>query len=374
MTPRVISADSHINEPPWVFDHVPSHLKERAPRMLRGADGGDGWSYDGGPPKRTLGVEAMAGGKLGGKFEALRFDEIMPGNYDGRAHVADMARDGVDVSVVYPASAIFTYAERDRELAVACMRSYNDWVLEEFQGASPQHIVGLPLLPVDDGMDVCIAELDRVTDLGARGVFIPGSPARPYHDPYYDPLYREVEQRGLSLNLHRNFGGRPTDQDWDELMNQKIQVAGTVFRFFSATRPFSYLVFAGVFQRFPRLRIVCAEVNCSWLPFWAQTMDQCFDNPYYRATGGIRIERKPSECLGENLFVTVLDDDLGFRMMAEGSYPWLAKASMFSSDYPHSVCLWPESQAHIERLTAGMDPAAKRAVLAGNAARIYGLG
>ena len=87
-----------------------------------------------------------------------------------------MRRDGVDVSVVYPNNAIFTYVEPDRELALACMRSYNDWVLDEFQGAAPEHIVGLPMLPVDDGIDVCIAELDRCLGKGARAGFVPGFP------------------------------------------------------------------------------------------------------------------------------------------------------------------------------------------------------
>ena len=74
----------------------------------------------------------------------LRFEEILPGNYDGAAHVADMELDGIDVSVVYPAQAIFTYVEPDRGLAIACMQSYNDWLLDDFQGADPKRIVGLP--------------------------------------------------------------------------------------------------------------------------------------------------------------------------------------------------------------------------------------
>jgi len=159
---RIISADCHICEPPHVFDNVPAAFKDRTPKMMRGLDGGDGWSFDGGPPKRTFGIEATAGQAAGNlKISGLRFDEIMPGNYDGRAHVADMDQDGVDVSVVYPASAIFTYIEPDRDLAVACMRSYNDGVLDELGGAAPGRIVGLPMLPVDDGMDVCIAEFER---------------------------------------------------------------------------------------------------------------------------------------------------------------------------------------------------------------------
>jgi len=150
-------------------------------------------------------------------------------------------------------------------------------------------------------------------------------------------------------------------------------VAGTVYRFFSAARPFTYMAYGGVFERHPTLRVVAAEVNCSWLPFWAQTMDQCFDNPFYRATGGVRIDRRPSELLGENLFVTVLDDDLGFRMIASGLAPELARCAMFSTDYPHSVCLWPNSQEHLARLTVGMTDADRVAVLAGNAARVYGV-
>jgi predicted TIM-barrel fold metal-dependent hydrolase len=59
--------------------------------------------------------------------------------------------------------------------------------------------------------------------------------------------------------------------------------------------------------------------------------------------------------------------------MADGTYPRLVECSLFSSDYPHSVCLWPESQQHIARLTQGMAAAAKQKVLAGNAMRVYGL-
>ena len=372
MIERVISADCHVTEPPSVFDRVPKSLRDRVPKVMTGADGGEGWSFDGKPPKRTLGVEAMAG-QTNGKASGLRFDEILPGNFDGVAHAADMDRDGIDVSIVYPANVIHMYVEPDREVAIACIKSYNDWLLDDFAAAAPGRIVGLPLLPVDDGIDVCIAEFDRVLEKGAKAAFIPGNPARPYHDSYFDPLYQAAVDAGVPLTFHRTFGGKPSESDWDELVNQQVTVSGTVYRFFSAARPFTYMTYGGVFERHPDLKLVAGEVNCSWLPFWAQTMDQCFDNPYYRATGGVRIDRRPSELLGENLFVTVLDDDLGFKMIADGFWPQLASCSMFSTDYPHSVCLWPESASYIERLTVGMSSADRHSVLAGNAARVYGI-
>ncbi|HEY8526691.1 MAG TPA: amidohydrolase family protein [Acidimicrobiales bacterium] len=368
---RVISADCHINEPPHVFDRVPPEYRDRTPRMMRGEDGGDGWSFDGQPPKRTFGIEAMAGRAKGDfQLQGLRFDEIMPGNYDGAAHVADMERDGVDVSVVYPAHAIFTYIEPDRGLALACLRSYNDWVLEEFQGAAPDRLVGLPMLPVDDGMDVTVAELERVAAKGARGCFIPGMPRRPYNDRYYEPLWRAASETGLALSFHRTFGGAPPDADWDELVEQNVSVAGIVNRFFSGVRPLTYLIFDGVFDRNPNLKIVAAEVNCGWVPFWAQTMDHTLATE--GAWAGVELARQPSEYLGENVFVTILDDHVGFDLMRAG-FPRLADTCMFSTDYPHSVTLWPDTQKHVAELTAGLDPEDARKVLSGNAERVYGV-
>jgi predicted TIM-barrel fold metal-dependent hydrolase len=367
---RVISADCHVNEPPWVFDRVPEQYRDRAPRMLRGADGGDGWSFDGKPPKRTFGVEAMAGrAKADYQKSGLRFEEILPGNYDGAAHVADMELDGIDVSVVYPAQAIFTYVEPDRGLAIACMQSYNDWLLDDFQAADPKRIVGLPLLPVEDGIDVCVAELDRVLARGAKAAFIPGSPTRPYHDPYYEAFWAAVAERGVPLTYHRTFGGKPQEADWDNVADNNFSAAGTVHRFLSSTRLLTYLAFSGVFERHPTLQLVAGEVNFGWLPFWAQSMDEQFTNQ--QAMGTLNSSEPPSGLLGRNIFVTVLDDHVGFKLVHD--YPWMADAAMFSTDYPHSVCLWPDSRRHVAELTAGLPPAATEKILHANAARVYGI-
>jgi predicted TIM-barrel fold metal-dependent hydrolase len=370
---RVISADCHICEPPHVFENVPAEHKGRTPVMMRCADGGDGWSFGGEPPKRSFGIEATAGQATDNKkISGLRFDEILPGNYDGKAHVADMDRDGVDVSIVYPSSAIFTYVEDDRPLALACMRSYNDWMIDEFQGAGGRRIVGLPMLPVDDGIDVCLAEFDRALGKGAKAFFIPGFPAVPYNSTYYDPLYARAAEAGVPLTFHRTFGGKPSDTDWDELINQKITTAGTVYRFFSAVKPFTYMVMSGVFARHPELKFVGAEVNFGWLPFWAQTMEQNFDiRSTFVDEDSIETTLRPTEYLGRNLFVTVLDDYMGFELIER--YPYLADTAMFSTDYPHSVTLWPNSKDHLAKLTKGVDPVAVDKVVSGNAARVYNL-
>ena len=232
--------------------------------------------------------------------------------------------------------------------------------------------VGVAVLdvPVDDGMATCVAELERVQTHGARGAFIPGMPATPYNSRYYEPLWAAAAAAGTPLTFHRTFGGRPPDQDWDELVEQNVSVAGMVNRFFSGVRPLTYLVFNGVFDRHPELRIVAGEVNCGWVPFWAETMDQTAETE--SSWSGLELARRPSEYVGRNIFVTVLDDHVGFGLMKAGS-PGLTDACMFSTDYPHSVTLWPNAQRHIAELTDGLRDDDRQKVLSGNAARIYRL-
>jgi len=371
MSDVVISADNHVNEPPHVFERVPASMRDRAPKMMKGADGGDGWSFDGGPPKRTFGIEAMAGhSKDDYKLQGLSWGEILKGNYDGTEHLKDMEHDGVAGGcVVYPNQSIFTYMTEDRDLGVACMRSYNDWILEEFQAADPKRIIGLILLPTDDGMEITLAELERGIKKGARGAFIPGMPSRPYNDPYYEPLWKAAAEAGIPLSFHRTFGGKPPDHDWDELVEQKVSVPGIASRFFCAVRPLTYMIFAGIFQRHPKLQIVAAEVNFGWIPFWLQTMDQEWETQ--KAWAPATLDVAPSGCVGENVFTTSLDDHVGYDLIRGGS-PGLAKMTMYSSDYPHSVTLWPNSREHIAKLTRDLSSSDKHAVLAGNAARVYG--
>ncbi len=373
MVQRVISADNHILEPRDLWtSRLPASLRERAPRVASHPDGGDGWSFHGEVPRRPFGLEAVAGRKLSDITDrgGLRWEEIMPGNYDPAEHLVDMDRDGIDAVVVYPAVAMAAWVEPDRELGVALLRAYNDWMLDDFQAHDPARIVGLPLLPIDDDLDTALGELDRCSAKGARAMLIPGSPERPYNDPEYDPIWAAAADAGVVLTFHRNHGGRSKDTFYDELAaRQEISVAGITTRFFSAVSPLTYMIFSGVFERHPRLRIVAAEVNCGWLPFLAQTMDQQYG--LQDTWAGLPIQRAPSEYLGENVFVTILDDHVGFKLMRDDER--LCAASMYSTDYPHSVTLWPDSAKWTVELTEGLSATQRERVLSGNAARLYGL-
>src|SRR5262245_8005574 len=87
---KLISADNHINEPRNLFiERFPKHLKDKAPRVVEGVDGGEGWAIDGTtPPKRTYGLEAMAGfDKREYRVSGLKYADLRPGNYIGEEHL-----------------------------------------------------------------------------------------------------------------------------------------------------------------------------------------------------------------------------------------------------------------------------------------------
>jgi predicted TIM-barrel fold metal-dependent hydrolase len=370
---KLISSDNHVNEPRDLFlSRFPAALKDKAPRVVRGKDGGDGWSIRGEIPKRTYGLEAMAGyDKKDYRMSGLRYEDLRAGNYIGAEHLKDMDIDGIYASVCYPGMAPSFYVHPDKEVAAAGFTAYNDWILDDFQAANPQRLCGLTLAPTELGIDHAVNELERVARKGARAMYIPGNPSVPYNNSaHYENLWAAASATGITLCFHRNHGGPPDATDWDRLSEDKVSIGGIVTRYFSAIRPFSYLIFAGVFARHPQLKMVAAEVDCGWVPFWVQTLVHHWD--IQKSWFPVKLQESPDEFIGRNIFTTNVDDYVGYDLVKTGLFPYLATMTMFSSDYPHSATIWPRSRAVAQKMTAGMAPQDMRKVLSENAARVFG--
>jgi len=367
---KVISADNHILEPRDLFvTRMPKEFRDRAPRVTRGPDGGDGWSFSDAPPARTFGIEATAGRSV--QISGYTWEDILPGNYDGAAHVKDMLDDGIDAAVVFPSVPLHGWAMKDDPFALALIQTFNAWLFEDFVSADAKRLIGLPLLPVNHGMEATLAEFAVNLKRGARAFHLPAFPDRTYVDPYYDPLWAAAAEAGTPLCLHRTSGG--TDAAGKAMFQFSVpgvNVAGTVIRFFSGVEPLTLMIFTGVFKRHPGLKIMDAEVNFGWIPFWAATMDDMFERQ--KGWAKFPFDETPSACLGRNVYVSVLDDKVGFDLVKD--YPYMEDVALFSTDYPHSVCLWPDSGKHIDRAMVNVAPAARQKILSGNAVKLFNLG
>ena len=145
---RLISADSHVNEPPDLWtSRVPSRFADRAPR-IESFDQGDAWVLEGVADPINFGMNACAGLPPEEMTGWKRFDEIRRGGYDPVARLAEMDEDGVDAEVLYPtprlSQAVFAYTDVD--FHVALVQAYNDW-LSEYVAHDPARFAGLALLP-----------------------------------------------------------------------------------------------------------------------------------------------------------------------------------------------------------------------------------
>ena len=366
---KVISADNHILEPRDLFTtRLPLEFRDRAPQVLRGKDGGDGWSWDGKTVERTLGIEATAGRTV--QVSGYKWEEILPGNYDGAAQLKDMMDEGVDAAMLYPSVPLMGWFMGEDPFALALFQTFNDWVVDDFCAPDPKRLIAQPLMPVNHSMEVLLAEMDRMLKKGVKALHIPVYPDKVWWDPYWDPFFKAVSEAGVPLVMHRTSGGRdPGGKDAFQFDVPGLGPAGTVHRFFAAVEPFTKMIYTGVFARHPRLKLVDAEVNFGWIPFWVDTLDMVYEKQKGWAKFGC--DAPPSSALGRNLFVTVLDDKVGFDLVATN--PYLADCALFSTDYPHSVCLWPDTKGYIERSAVNCDPVSKAKILAGNAVRVFNL-
>ena len=376
---RVISADNHILEPPNLFvDRVPARYRDQAPRLVRGKDGGDGWSLDGSVPESTIGLPwglgaVNPGARIRIAPRGLRWEELVPGNYDGAAHIKDMESDGIDAAVVYPQMVYRAYTGlADRDLGLECLKAFNDWLLEDFCSVDPRRLIGMSMIPWEHPIEVAVAELDRVLKKGAKAVFFPYTMNPPIYAPYWDPLWELISGANAVASVHLRFGGtRPPDPPLPEgLKRNWIGSANIVMGYFSAIGPLTEMIYTGLFERFPTLKFVHAEVDWGWLGFWTEIMDQVVRQHSYWVDWPM--QRKPSEYVGRNVWVTGLDDVEGFRQARLGS-ELVKRGAMFSIDYPHEISLFGSTQQVLGELTQGLDESTKRALLAGNAMHVYGL-
>jgi predicted TIM-barrel fold metal-dependent hydrolase len=365
---RVISADNHVMEPPGTFvERVPAALRDRAPQVMQSPKGGEGWTFNGQLPKMTFSRDAA---RKGGDSFAM----IPRGSHDGAAHIADMLADGVDAAVLYPGVSKNLYEMPDRELAVACLRAYNDWLLDDFCSADRRRLIEMCLVPTDDPLEVMMGEVERVLKKGARGLYVPFYPRRPLYDPYYEPLWQLVSDAGATLSMHNFVAnvGVPA-QPVPGVNFNHLNAGQACLSTMAAAVPLTYMIFAGVFERFPKLKFVDAEVNMGWVPYWVQMLRHTIDTPRTKGVDwwGELPTTTPEDYLGRNIFFTVLDDYLGFAMAKDD--PLLARSGMYSTDYPHPITLWPRSSELIPKLTQGLPEATKYQLLAGNAIRVFNL-
>ena len=363
---RFIDADTHVNEPADVWQaRVPARLRGRAPKMVEVDGGKIGWSFEGGKRVHRVNTACAGVDETAYTSDGVRWDEIRPASYDPKARLEEMELDMVQAQVLYPSLAPQPqFFGEDPELQVACVRAYNDWI-HELGSYAPDRLVAMPMAPAT-GVDDMLAEWRRIADRGDRGYVISGYPSGdvvPTADD--DRFWSEVHEWRYAVHIHFGFTSgvslsAPSGVGY-------LTSAALIDMGVGMYRPLTDLVYGGVFERFPKLRIVAVEAGIGWIPYFLHHLDDNFLRRRFRA--GVRLARMPSEYFKDHVHATFIEDPHGIRNRHEIGVDKI----MWSTDYPHTNSNWPSSQRIAAYELRDVPADERRMIVRDNAARMYGL-
>lgn len=370
----MISSDSHVVEPPDLFTtRIDRQFADAAPRIVE-QDGQEWWVVgDEGAAARDVLLPAANPARAGDRFEAeddrpkrVKFDPaIRPGGHIPEAWVEDNAMDGVYGGVLFPSLGLIFYSIENSELLSAVCRVYTDWVIE-FASSYPGRLKALAMINLDD-IDLAVAELERARNSGASGALIPVSAmtGRPYDSPEYEPFWSAAESLEMPLNLH--IATNRTPGEWKRLYRVAENVSAPDYW---VRISLADIIFSGVFERHPALKIGSVENEGGWAAYWIKRMDHIYsENPDTReAYPRFKNEALPSDFFRENVYVCFSEDDVALRDRDIIGVENL----MWGNDYPHAESTFPKSQEIVGRRFSDVPAAEVAKMTRDNVAALYG--
>jgi predicted TIM-barrel fold metal-dependent hydrolase len=300
-------------------------------------------------------------------FNHVGWEELHPGGWDPEARVAEQRRDGVAAEIIYPSVGMLLCNHPDVDYKKACFDAYNLWITE-YQAHAPNRLVGLgqtALRSVEEGID----DLERIKELGLRGVMMPGYAGchdeGDYDDPRWDPFWRAAIELGLPLSFHILTSGsdQPTNP---QFRGPKMNSFLGIIR--GCQDIIGTLIFGGVFDRNPELAVVCVEADAGWAPHWMYRADHAYKR-HRNWLSAASLSRLPSEYFRENVYLTFQDDWVAFHVAHLLNHERL----MWASDHPHSDATFPNSQQILAEHTADLATDVRDDIVWRNCARLYGL-
>ena len=403
---EVIDADGHIIEPVnQLWDkYLEPEFRDRSIRVEVGADGLEILSVAGqraAIAARPVLISAGAMGATLADLPALKQargrilrGEIPPaevgsafnfgldktydnmagyGSMDARERLDLLNREGISKALLYPTLGVGIPAEMiqvgvlDTRLCAAYFRAYNRW-LADFCRDSDGRLIPIALLDLSDPVEASL-ELQRAVKDGCKGAcIIPFTFTRaPHGHPDHDRFFATVQDLDVPLGIHPNLD----PPDW-----------GLHHRYDNFKWPFFYLdLFSshvvqhafgtllqfGVFDRFPKLRVVILESQAGWIGAFLDRADSLFKDTIFAAD--VNAKEPPSHYFKRQCFISADPDETTVSaimpVVGEDKFFW-------ASDYPHPD--HPRDYMdNLKRMVAPMTEVGRRKILGGNVSREYKL-
>jgi predicted TIM-barrel fold metal-dependent hydrolase len=290
------------------------------------------------------------------------------GEFDAAVRTRELDADGIAGEIIFPQMAPFgaglmqyRYPVTPEQSFAGC-QAYNRW-LADFCSADPGRHAGVALVDVED-IDATVREVRAAKQMGLwGGVLLPTSTgAHPfYHHPRYEPLWAACEELEMPLQSHSGWS-----PDYGDVATATAMFITEVDMF--AQRPFAALIWSGAFERHPRLKYVMTETGVGWMTEKLRTLEFKADNPIFKHFTR-NLSLSPSGYFARQCYLGA-----SFLPFHEGRFRHALGVDklMWGSDYPHLEGTWPNTMKALQETFSTYPEDEVRAILGGNAARVYG--
>jgi predicted TIM-barrel fold metal-dependent hydrolase len=379
---KIIDTDSHISEP---FDlwsaRAPAAYRERLPRVKE-IEGQRHWvvdeSVDLGRTSPTSVVRKDGRKSRGVEFFGWRHEDVHVGSYDLRARVALLDELGIWAQVVYPNLAGFGNQNflkvEDQELRKLCATIYND-AMAEIQAQTDERILPMALMPWWNVAD-CVDEVERTAALGLRGIVMcsdPDSIGMPdLADESWAPFWEICNDREVPINFHiaasqtsMNMYGRAS---WPSMGPLRKLALGSTNLFMENARVLGNLLYSGILERFPKVKVVSVESGIGWIPFMLEALD--YEWTETNSAAECALSMRPSDYFRRHIYACFWFEQAAptrlIDVIGEDNI-------LFETDFPHPTCQYPDVRSYLKTVTVDWSESRRRKILQDNAARLYKL-
>ena len=353
----VVSADNHwaLAEDPFQ-GRVPANMRDRVPSIW--------WDEERGLYQMGIGGKPSFVSR--GIIEAIKSNEDRKGMSSMPERLADLDAEGIAMEIVFPQTLLMYFQHPDLEAREWIFRAYNEYMVEVGNRAPGRFFgVGYP-----NFWDISKTEesIRHLKDLGLKTYQIPITPGLnaegktiQYASEEMDPFWSILEEAGLPVFFHIG-----------ESLNVDVP-GGAPFTFFNNLAPFrknfGELVFGGVFDRHPKLRVVFAEAGAgiNWVPGILQDAEMIYDSFYPMLNP--KLKKRPTDYWREHCFATFMSDSLGLKLLDYVG----ADRLLWSADYPHNEGTIGYTEAVINEIVAAVSDTDAKKMLGGSAIKLFDL-
>lgn len=378
---NLISADSHLDLPPDRWTHrVPLAWRDRAPRRVKLASGGDAIAMENRPLYLVGFTQINSAPRDQWRHQSASFDGGL-GTGDPEQRVREQNEDGVDAEVLFTHSGYVNLWRGigDDEGLALLIHSYNEFLIEDYAPAAPDRLLVMGVIPPTNIEDA-LRELEFCARSGFKGVALYKFPnGNGYPTPEDDRFWSAALDIAMPIVSHtvggstRFPGNDPSILYPKRTKTERGDPVIQLLRFASET-PFAPIQMAmtGVFDRFPQLRIYWAETQVGWLAPALVQLDENYDRykTYFGDLFGLdELGRQPSKYVVENNLWGFLGDTYGVKARHEIGID----AIMWGSDFAHAASDWPNSKKLIDKMFSGVPDAERAQMTCENAVEFFAL-